>query len=847
MKIWKLRNGFISLFLLFAVLTVSAQDVVWSADSPVNIEEFTDAEKEAQRVNGNELLKTLRSYVAKPNEDKVLVVDADCRFSGSGSFALTRLCKTKIVGAEGRDVTFWFDAPHIWGMQLNNCENVTFENLTFDCDPVPFTQGKVISKSGNSSVTLEPMKGYETLISNPNGTFIIYDSKGNFKMHQHRTCTVKQNSDKTLSLTNGNFDIAEAGDYICLPSRTGSMLSLAGSEKIIFNDVRVYSSGGMCCVASTGKGGHEFHRFIATRRPGTNRLHAFGADGFHMNELVVGPLIEDSEMSYTSDDLINIHGRFGWVCSRNNQSKNNLRILCSPGAIKVGQELDFWDNVTQLNRGKATVKSITRVTDPTAIAEAKKDVIQYLDGTIYDVALSNDVEADGATLIEHHANVCSGFVVRNCWLHDTFNRGILINGASDGIIENNKIANVCSGQSFHMETWIYGEGQYINNLIVKNNTFEKAGGLWFCTVPPGGNAFYGAFRSTPMRNIEISNNRIELEKGEIAGISVTYIDGLKILNNTVIRDLTDPNWKNENNIQFVEGYGKSIESAIFATVCKNVEITGNTIEEKTANTAKKVDYGNMVENITIDGVKQQNSVADILSGWFFNGEQNDLGWSYGYADGAKVRAGQYVTSDFVLLSYNTGTSWRPDKDTYNPVISKQVATPGSERSAIIRWKSTVSGTLKINGKIIPAASASGDKTNCIIFVDGVEKYRYDTVNGNATLDIDLGTISEGSLIDFVIDSKGDATNDKTTFNFRFLSSGVTTGWKDVAIDKEKNFYVSDGVLYLYGMNGLVNLSVYRMDGTLALLRRIDVGTYKLPLSQGLYLVRVDNLVKKILI
>ena len=72
------------------------------------------------------------------------------------------------------------------------------------------------------------MKGYETLISNPNGTFIIFDPNGDFKLHGHRTCTISQNGDKTLSLTNGNFDIVEVGDYISMPSRTGSMLSLSG-------------------------------------------------------------------------------------------------------------------------------------------------------------------------------------------------------------------------------------------------------------------------------------------------------------------------------------------------------------------------------------------------------------------------------------------------------------------------------------------------------------------------------------------------------------------------------------------------------------------------------------------
>ena len=46
---------------MFAVLKVSAQAVIWSPDSQVNVKIFTESEKEAQLANGNELLKTLRS------------------------------------------------------------------------------------------------------------------------------------------------------------------------------------------------------------------------------------------------------------------------------------------------------------------------------------------------------------------------------------------------------------------------------------------------------------------------------------------------------------------------------------------------------------------------------------------------------------------------------------------------------------------------------------------------------------------------------------------------------------------------------------------------------------------
>ncbi|MDO9154491.1 MAG: hypothetical protein Q7U47_12460, partial [Paludibacter sp.] len=521
------------------ILSLSAQTPAWSPYLPVSAKVFSDVEKIQQRANGQKLLDTLKILVNNPTAAKTVLVKADCRFAGDGSFSIAALQNTKIMGLKGSDITFWFDAPHIFGINMTNCTNVSISNITFDCDPLPFTQGKVISKASSSSMVLQPMTGYETLISNANGIFVIFNPDGTFKKSGPLTCTMVQNADKTISLTSsGSFTTANVGDYIVLPSRTGSMISMSSCNNINLDSINIYASGGMGILASKGYGGHVLRHVIATRRPSTNRLWMSGADGMHFNELVNGPIIDDCEIAYTADDLINIHGRFGWVASKLNNSKNNLRIVCSTNAIKVGQKLDFWDNNTQEFRGSANVSSISTVHYSSEInaALATTNSIDF-GGKVFDILLDADVNADLASLIEYHANVCSGFAVRNSRLHNTFNRGFLINGASNGVIDNNVVQNIGSGQQFHNQTCCWGEGQYIKNLIISNNTFKNAGDLWISTVPPNSNTMYGAFRSTPMKNISILNNRIELSAGEIGAINASYIDTLKIEGNTIVRNM----------------------------------------------------------------------------------------------------------------------------------------------------------------------------------------------------------------------------------------------------------------------------------------------------------------------
>ena len=113
-----------------------------------------------------------------------------------------------------------------------------------------------------------------------------------------------------------------------------------------------------------------YRRMKLTRRPGTNRLHALGADGMHMTTSTKGPLIEDCEIAYNADDLINIHGFFGWVSRRDNA--RTFRVIASANPFQTGKPIKFWDRGTVTYFGEGILTSFTKVTNPAEIDAAKQ-------------------------------------------------------------------------------------------------------------------------------------------------------------------------------------------------------------------------------------------------------------------------------------------------------------------------------------------------------------------------------------------------------------------------------------------------------------------------------------------
>ena len=128
----------------------TSSTTAWSPNLPIG-PSFTSAQKTAQRTAGANLLTNIRNA-----SGTYTITPGDYRFSANWNLnpVLDGLHDLTLM-AYG--VTFWFDAPQIWGIEFRNCNNVQVKGLTLDYDPVPFCQGRITAINGNvASVELMP-------------------------------------------------------------------------------------------------------------------------------------------------------------------------------------------------------------------------------------------------------------------------------------------------------------------------------------------------------------------------------------------------------------------------------------------------------------------------------------------------------------------------------------------------------------------------------------------------------------------------------------------------------------------------------------------------------------------
>ena len=503
----------------------------WQAGDPPG-PDFSEEQKIAQRTAGAALLTSLRNAAAN-YQPQFTMPPGDYRFNaGTGQYPILRNIRNMVIDATG--VTFWFDAPHTWGLQFEDCNDVQVRGLTMDCDPHPHTQGMITTLNrSNNTVELTVMDGFRMPSEGETRATICYRPDGSFIMRGHNTGTVNLLGGRSIRVTVGNLQDVNVGDYMVLSQRTGQFLRVVNCAGMLFEDVNLWAGGGMAVLESGGGGGNTYRWVKATRRPGTNRLHAFGADGFHMTDTEKGPVIDSVEVSHTSDDLVNIHGKFGQVASRTNARA--LRIMGTSSPFYIGQKLDFWGEYSLKPQGSARIVTLTQVTDPAAIEAAKQGIVSSgFSPDVYDVTLDADVEAVAMDLIEHHNKVCADFVVKNSYFHDCFNRAFLLNGSPGGLVSGNTFENINSGGlNVAMETWNYMEGQFAHGSIIENNVLRNMPGI-SVSLNPRGPA--GPHRYRPVRDITIRNNYVE------GPIKVMHVDTARILDNKVVIKNIPANW-----------------------------------------------------------------------------------------------------------------------------------------------------------------------------------------------------------------------------------------------------------------------------------------------------------------
>jgi hypothetical protein len=509
----------------------------WRADLPAGYPSWPEGHRMALRKKGEEILQVIRD-ASTARRRKIVIPPGDYLFHADWSRAstLAGLENLEIVAA---GVTFWFEPPMVHGLLFEDCRDVTVRGLTIDFTMPCWFQARV-TEVDRDAKTLRAtlMAGYEPRDAKGapevggRRTLMFYDADGRFINHRHSPGAWELAGEgrdvvcRDIELS-GIPATLNAGDHVVGTLRTGAALRSVNCSGMRFEDVNIWSSPGMAVYEGGGAGGHVYRRVRATRRPHTNRLQAFGADIFHLADTDRGPTLDRCELAYGADDNLNIHGSFGRVVQQVDARRYHLQ-----GAYATGDKIEFRDQRSLALLGIAKVVSAKATPDGPSLPigdkyQAKGEALVELDQPLELPPLSL-VVLDGK-------RSAAGFVLRNSWLHDNFQR-TLINGSPGGLIENNTLQNVGQGLVIQFETWgPWMEGPFARDLTIRGNRFLEAppdgAAIMVSMHPPGGGSDRRRFEARPVTNMTIADN--DFARTSTTPIIVHNVDGLKIHGNSI--------------------------------------------------------------------------------------------------------------------------------------------------------------------------------------------------------------------------------------------------------------------------------------------------------------------------
>jgi len=471
---------------------------------PEELMNATNDEIRIQRAMAKKLMQDIR-YARANGIDTVYVEPGYYRFNDSLAFALVGAENLTIVG--GPDVHFLQEgSQHV--IHLQDCKNVTIKGVTCDFTYLSFVQATVtgIDANKNPIVSIDEnyRETYDRLASLLHGNrMIFFDGTDLTREKVNTTATgfldqMVDNGDGTYTVTYLTENVLTfqpdlgvvAGDKMVFFYRSAPhAIRLGNCESVTLEDVDVYGAPGFGIAEEANTltdahvGHNVFRRVRIIRRPGTDRLVATSADGFHSTNVRNGALLEKCEISYTEDDALNYHTFKGFVTKIISDTEFEITFPLTT-LLDVNTDLIFY------RKGRATIADLTIVTDHAVLEEARKtdEKIKAALGTtvrtfdnpaVYIVKLNETPDREPA-LYDTVSTIGfsgAGLTIKDCYIHDTHGRGLFITGP-DATVDNCTFYRV-AGVSIELQREdMWAEGPYPSGITVENCLFLNNG----CTI-----------------------------------------------------------------------------------------------------------------------------------------------------------------------------------------------------------------------------------------------------------------------------------------------------------------------------------------------------------------------------
>ncbi len=583
-----------------------------------------EAEKARQRAAGEELKKQVATAIAEGRKE-FRMAPGQYRFADNSGWHFDRVQDFTL---DGQGSTLWFERPmakiadNPQSLLFTNCKDMVLKNFQIDFDLPVYIQGTILSIAENlTSLEMQidfdwpksGMGGGQFTLYTPEGEYIPQDTliHDGATLHDNDKLTVKLNpsqlspyfSKNPRMEARGMAGKVKAGTLIALNFRRGFTIHVNGCENMTFDNIDVWQSQGMGILENGGVGNNKFLNMRLMRKLGTRRIHYGTADHFHSNCVTHGALVENCEFAHTSDDNLNLHGnwRYCWK-----QLSPTTIIVGAPKPPMAGKEFNIYriGKLEQVSFSKVVdVKLLKDETLLKEIADAKPQANSRIawrgKGQLYVVELGEAVDLPSEQLlVDTHVDNAEGFVIRNCYFHDSRSRGALLTGVGGGLLENNVWKGVYTGISVYEESWGYAEGAIPQNVKIIGNTLIGCGGIETGLVPR--DTAQGVWNDSIIRDVEIRDNWI-VEGGYI---HIMYVNGATVSGNVFWNPLRYERQSGDfsgtkNMFGHPQYLGMERHGAVFVTASKHVDVTDNKVYLVTPGDLQAVQLGKFADEKTI--------------------------------------------------------------------------------------------------------------------------------------------------------------------------------------------------------------------------------------------------------
>lgn len=475
------------------------------------------------------------------------------------------------ITIEGNGATVVFTNPTYAGFKFFHGHDLTIRDLTFDYDPVPFTQGTVVDLSDDGRVLdVELAEGFPTLdhamfdeaqrvwasVHRPNGEFIRgVRKRDDFPKFFE---DIASRGDRTYRLRLRDFTSAEGireGHHLVIVARNNeTVLGFRKIGRLVLENVSVHATNGAAFDAGLCEAPELRQCTVAPPRD-SNRLIGADADGIRIVDCLSSATIEDCRLEYLEDDAVvvqhNLTPVTGFVDDRTVEV-DEWPIYARPG--------DRFEAISATGVKKGSLPRVAAVTDRFEEPGPRNKVRTITFETPVREALT---EGD---IIGNRETASRNFVVRNNQLRNV--RGNLVRIATGpGLVEGNTL----EGSSFNVvEVECDSSGHFIpkgwgRDVTIRDNRIARSGLNWAASRRPAGIRVHHrphhslATQGRPNEDITVVGN--EIERCASVGVSIEDAAGVRVRRNTMAE---------LNRLDYPDaGYGLRLTNVRDATVADN--------------------------------------------------------------------------------------------------------------------------------------------------------------------------------------------------------------------------------------------------------------------------------------